>query len=190
MRQSGVPGVGDMFQRRVQGFSVIELMIAIAVVAILITVALPSFQQSLRSNRVSTASNELITSLSLARSEALRNPRGAVICSSQDGATCAGDWNDGWIVWIDADGNGLPGGAGDRLLRAIEGNDRLDITAAAPGGPTFANRILFDNRGRVDNNDARVLTVRYAECNAGDRHQVQINVSRTGQVRSTRQACP
>lgn len=179
-----------MVQRRVSGFSIIELMITIAVVAILVAVALPSFQQSLRGNRVSTSSNELITGLTLARSEALRNPRGAVICSSEDGATCGGDWNDGWIVWIDADGNGLPGGADDRLLRAVEGNDRLTITATAPGGPTFANRILFDNRGRVDNNDARVVTVRSTECSDGAMHQVQINVSRTGQVRSTRQACP
>lgn len=179
-----------MVQRRVSGFSVIELMITIAIVAILVAVALPSFQESLRGNRVSTASNELITSISLARSEALRNPRGAVICTSENGSTCGGDWDDGWIVWIDADGNGQPGGAGDRLIRHVAGRDKLAIAATAPGGATFANRIVFDNRGRVDNNDARVVTVKPVECRSGANQQTRIDISRTGQVRSTRQACP
>lgn len=165
-------------------------MIAIAIVAILVTVALPSFQESLRGNRVSTTSNELITSLNLARSEALRNPRGAVICTTQDGATCGGGWGDGWMVWVDADGNGLPGGVGDRVVRQTAGNEKLTVSANAPGGAAFANRIAFDSRGRVDNNDARVVTIRPVECTSGARHQTRIDISRTGQVRSTRQACP
>ena len=173
---------------RVSGFSVIELMITIAIVAILVAVALPSFQESLRGNRVSTATNELITSLNLARSEALRNPRGAVICTSQNGATCGGDWDDGWIVWIDADGNGLPGGADDRLIRHVSGRDRL--AAAAGGGATLANRIAFDNRGRVDNDEARVVTVQPTECKSGAMQKTRIDISRTGQSRSTREACP
>lgn len=179
-----------MVQRRVSGFSVIELIITIAIVAILVAVALPSFQESLRGNRVSTASNELITSINLARSEALRNPRGAVICTSRNGSTCGGNWDDGWIVWIDADGNGSPGGVGDRLVRHVAGREQLAITATAPGGTTFANRIVFDNRGRVDNNDARVVTVKPEQCTSGATQQTRIDISRTGQVRSTRQACP
>lgn len=179
-----------MRYRRVKGFSVIELMITVAIVAILVAVALPSFQESLRGNRVSTASNELITSLNLARSEALRNPRGAVLCTSEDGSTCGGDWGDGWIVWIDADGDGAPGGTGDRLIRHVAGNAKLSISATAPGGSNFARRIVFDNRGRVDNNDARVVTVMPDECRSGANQQTRIDISRTGQVRSTRQACP
>lgn len=180
-----------MVQRRISGFSVIELMITIAIVAILVAVALPSFESSLRGNRVSTATNELITSLNLARSEALRNPRGAVICTSENGSTCGGDWDNGWIVWIDADGNGLPGGTSDRVLRHVAGRgDKLAITATADGGITLANRIAFDNRGRVDANEARVLTVSSKQCDTGAMHQSEINISRTGQVRSARQACP
>lgn len=174
---------------RGRGFSVIELMITVAVVAILVAVALPSFQQSMRSNRVSTASNELITSVNLARSEALRNPRGAVLCTSQDGSACGGEWDDGWIVWIDVDGDGSRDNE-DRIVRQVAGRDNLSITATAPGGSNFAKRIVFDNRGRVDNDDARVVTIKPEDCKSGAMQQTQINLSRTGQVRSTRQACP
>ena len=112
------------------------------------------------------------------------------MCTSQNGTSCGGDWNDGWIVWIDVDGNGNPGGAEDRVVRQVEGRDNLTISATAPGGAGFARRIAFDNRGRVDNNEARVVTVRPDECRAGAMQQTQIDITRTGQVRSTRQACP
>src|SRR5690606_30938602 len=129
-------------------------------------------------------------SINLARSEALRNPRGAVICTTQNGTTCGGDWGNGWMVWVDADGNGVPGGVGDRVVRQVAGNEKLSMVATAPGGSTFANRIVFDSRGRVDNNDARVVTIKPADCRSGANQQTRINISRTGQVRSTRQACP
>src|SRR5690606_27267414 len=104
----------------------------------LLTIGLPSFQGSLRSNRVATATNELMSSFALARSEAIRSPGGAAICSTEDGTTCGGDWNDGWMVWIDMDGDGLPTGANDRVLRYIETNSKLDVTMAADGGAAEA----------------------------------------------------
>lgn len=177
-----------MHRNRASGFSLIELMITIAIVAILLAVAFPSFEGSLRNNRVASASNELIASFSLARSEGLRNPEGAVICTSADGATCGGDWNDGWIVWIDANGDGAPGGANDRILRHVQGRDRLAISATSPGGAAAANRIVFDNRGRVDNH-TRTIVLQPDTCAAGSPYRRQLGVSQTGQVKLTRGAC-
>ena len=87
---------------RQAGFTLIELMVVVAVVAILAALALPSFQQSIRSNRVATTTNEVLASFSLARTEAIKGIGVAGVCPSSDGsATCANttDWGGGWVVW-------------------------------------------------------------------------------------------
>lgn len=178
-----------MDSRRISGFSLIELMITIAVVAILLALAFPSFEGSMRSNRVASASNELMASFSLARTEGLRSPGGAVVCTSTNGSTCGGDWNDGWIVWIDANGDGAPGGANDRVLRHVQALNRMDISATSPGGATAANRIVFDNRGRVDTH-TREIVLQPDSCPAGGPYRRELDIALTGQVKLTRGVCP
>ena len=87
------------------GFSLVELLVAIAIVAILVAAAFPSFEGSLRRNRLATTTNELIASVSLARSEAIRSTDGGGVCASADGLACGSDWNAGWLVWVDGGNN-------------------------------------------------------------------------------------
>lgn len=130
-----------MPRRQNTGFSLIELMVVIAIVAVLLTLGLPSFQGSLRSNRIATTSNELLASLALARSEAVRGTRGGGVCSSTDGASCGGNWNNGWLVWTETDGNGVLG-AGETVVRYIQSKPKLTLAGSA-------NAIAFDSRGRA-----------------------------------------
>jgi type IV fimbrial biogenesis protein FimT len=78
--------------KNLRGFTLIELMITIAVAAILLSIGVPSFQNIIRENRLATQANELITALNLARSEAIR--RGQNVTVTPNG----GDWNSGWVV--------------------------------------------------------------------------------------------
>lgn len=78
--------------RLVRGFTLIELMITIAVAAILFTVAVPSFKDTIRQNRLTTQANELITALNLARSEAIRRSQNVTVTPK------AGGWSSGWVV--------------------------------------------------------------------------------------------
>lgn len=180
--------VGDMRVNRVSGFTLVELMITIAVLAVLVAIGLPSFQGSLRSNRVTATTNELIASISLARSEALRNPAGAVMCTTTNGATCGGSWNDGWMVWLDANGDGNPGGPNDRVLRHVQGKNHMQLTGSSPGGAAFATRIAFDHRGRVDAHD-RTLVVQPTSCPSGVELVRTIAISRAGQARFSKGPC-
>lgn len=88
---------------KIRGFTLVELMVTIAVAAILLTVGVPSFRELIQNNRVTTSNNALITALQLARSEAVKRGRSITVCASTDGTSCAAsvDWTTGWIVTTD-----------------------------------------------------------------------------------------
>ena len=73
-----------------RGLTLIELMMTIAIAAILLAVAAPGFQQTLNSSRLSSAVNELASAINLARAEAVRQNRRGVLCRSVDGSACNG----------------------------------------------------------------------------------------------------
>ncbi len=101
--------------QRTQGFSLIELMIALAIMVILVTVAIPGFQSTLIRINASSIADTLISSLNFARSEAMNRNVRISMCASLDGLTCdagASDWNSGWIV-----STLTPVGALDTVLR-------------------------------------------------------------------------
>jgi type IV fimbrial biogenesis protein FimT len=102
------------------GFTLVELMVTIAVLAILLAIGIPAFASLIASNRLTSATNELIASLQTARTEALRRNVRVTVCPAAPGATaCSGDWRDGWIAFVDqTPGNApAPESAADILFR-------------------------------------------------------------------------
>jgi len=90
-----------------RGFSLVELMVTVAVLAILVAIAFPSFTSLTNSNRLTSAANELLASLQYARSEAIRRNRTLVLCPSSDATSCGnGSWNQ-WIVIVKTGGEVL-----------------------------------------------------------------------------------
>lgn len=89
------------------GFTLIELMVVVAVAALLQSLAVPAFRGFVNSMRLTVAVNSLFTSLLLARSEAIKRNGRAVVCKSVTGEACvtSGNWEQGWIVFHDANNN-------------------------------------------------------------------------------------
>ena len=85
---------------RPRGFTIVELMVALSVLAILLALAVPSFTNATLGARLSSYANDLLASTQLARSEAIKRNAPVTLCRSLDGETCAasGDWQSGWIV--------------------------------------------------------------------------------------------
>jgi type IV fimbrial biogenesis protein FimT len=82
------------------GFTLVELMVVITIVAILLVVGVPSYRYVTNSNRISSEVNGLLSDLQFARSEAIKEGVTVTVCPSADQKSCANNttWNNGWIV--------------------------------------------------------------------------------------------
>lgn len=102
-----------------QGFTLVELMVTIAVAAILLLFAVPALQDFVLNNRLVAITNDLIADLALARAEAIRRGGRVTLCASNTGTSCSGgDWSAGRVVFADAGTAGsVETGVGDEILR-------------------------------------------------------------------------
>ena len=109
-------------QKHESAFTLIELMIAIAVAAIVLTICVPGFGRVMERNHLTAHINDLVSTLHFARSEAIRRNKGVTVCHSTDGATCGGvGYENGWIIFSDRNGDGDYADAGEEILRVNEG---------------------------------------------------------------------
>ncbi len=179
------PGPADLKSRTAKGFTLIELIMAIALLAIFIALAVPSFFTAIQNNRITVQSNDLLTAFHLARSEALKRNQPVVVCASEDGLTCDGDWTDGWIV---AEDSATPGAGAPTIVRVLR------VWSGPPGGfeITGPDVLRFLPRGSMDAamgvTFPATVQVRVDGCR-GDQAR-DILIDRSGRVASERLACP
>jgi len=170
-----------------RGFTLVELMVTIAIVAILLALGLPVFEGSMRSNRVATTTNEMLASISMARSEAIRSTRTSVLCASSDGSACGTDWNRGWIIWVDQNGDGARNDPTEPVVRYVQGHPQMSLVVR---GGASANVVRFDNRGRPDNGGVnRELVLKPSQCDAGQALQRTMTLTGVGQVNTRKEPC-
>ena len=110
-----------MKSRKQSGFTIYELMITMLIIGVILTLGIPNLSEFTQNSRLTSTSNDLHSSFQLARSEAARAKTNITICASANStdpaAVCGGTFNDGWIIFIDLDGD-LVHDAGENVLRA------------------------------------------------------------------------
>lgn len=92
-----------------RGFTLVELMVTLAILGVLLVVAVPLASSLGNSMKLTSLSNAFISQLHLARSEAIKRNGRVAICKSGDGRRCSpgGGWEQGWIMFSDANNNGV-----------------------------------------------------------------------------------
>jgi len=132
-----------------RGFTVVEMMITLLVLAILIVVGAPAFTDLIKDNRMLSDVYAMRAALNNARSEAMARRNFVTVCRSDDGATCTGDWNEGYIAFTDADGDGIADDPNDPADGDIFGAKVLDAETLDIVYSNAANRVRFDSQGHA-----------------------------------------
>ena len=113
------------------GFTLIELIVVLALAALILAFGVPGFQNTLRTNRLVTQTNQFVGALNLARSEAIKRGVRVTLCRSADGQSCAGSggYDQGWIVFTEDPDNPDGNGTFDR-----DAEELIQVANALPAG--------------------------------------------------------
>lgn len=177
-----------------QGFSLVELMITVAIMAIFMALAVPSFDRITLRSKLRANTNAFAQSIVQARSEAIKRNAPVTMCVSADGVSCiAGGWEQGWIVFADTDNSNAIDGAEVLLLR----QDAANAANLVPGDPRY---FLMTEAGGISELNfpaagvgvqPATLTICRSNPAGAEERVVSVTASaRTTVTKTTNAACP
>lgn len=166
-----------------RGFTLIELMVGITVLAILLGIGVPSFNEMMRDNRLVAQSNQLVAALSFARSESITRGIRVSVCPA-NGNVCSGgaDWNTGILVFTDDTGTG---GVLDAPNDVVLQQAAPSTSGFVAGGAVSPTAISFLPTGAEV---AAQIDIYKTSCTGPKMRR--ISVLATGRVRLTKEPCP
>lgn len=164
--------------KRFKGFTLVEVVVVIALLGIVAAIAAPNFQDLLQSRRQLAARQDLMATLGQARSAAIAQNRLITVCGSGDGVRCDGQWGSGWLAFADLNDN----------QRLDAGEDVVRSVRQLPSGVNVeaaAGRVVFSNRGQP----APALTFEVRASDAGVLCNRQVQLMPSGSTRAIDQNC-
>jgi type IV fimbrial biogenesis protein FimT len=160
------------------GFTLIELMMTIAVAAILFGIAVPQFSTVTQNARISSARNGLFTAFQLARTEAITRRMHVVVCASVEGESCSGAWVGGALVFVDANRN-RQRESSERLLTQFNADAFKNLNVQGSRRLTS-----FGPDGRSGGSNQTL-----AVCAPGRNDGLSVVISNAGRVRMGKTVC-
>jgi type IV fimbrial biogenesis protein FimT len=147
-----------MKKRQQSGFTLYELLITFLVIGVILALGVPNFAEFTRNSRMTSSANDLHAAFQLARSEAARAKTNITICASANaldaGANCGGTWDQGYIVFVDENGDLTRAGANETVLRAHGPAETGVLLAVADDATYFSFAATGLGRGDVGGNAA------------------------------------
>ena len=136
------------------GFTVVEMMVTLGIVGILVAAAGPGYQDFVANARMNAQSNEFLTGMQLARSEAIKRNATVSLCKSSNGSSCttSGTWAQGWIIFVDGGTTGTVDGT-DIILRvheALSGGITMVGTTAVASVISYQSNGMAAQAGQLD----------------------------------------
>jgi type IV fimbrial biogenesis protein FimT len=168
-----------------KGFNLVELLVGIAILAILLVMAAPSFYGLIQNDFSITLSNNMITSLNYARSEAIKRGSNVSVCASSDTSftSCGTNWANGWIVFLNPTGSNAISTA--TVLRT-QSVDRTGATITTAPSMSIAT---YTSNGFATNTTSNVtMTIKTSGCTAD--YGRSIAISLTGRLSVSNVSCP
>lgn len=174
--------------RTAGGFTLIELMVTVALLAIGLALGTPYIQDAVMNVRMTGQANDLMADLALARSEAVKRNVTVALCTTTNGSTCGGGtWADGWLVFPDLNGNGTQDIATELALKSrgkLDGNNSVEVCGDIGGGPRYLPYKPSGTSG------AGIVNLVICDTRTTDLNGRSIDITNTGRANVTRVTCP
>lgn len=171
-----------------RGFTLIELMVTVALLAIGLALGTPYIRDAVMSVRMTGQANDFMADLALARSEAVKRNVRVALCTSTDGEECGGSsWADGWIIFPDLNGNGTQDPTTEVALKfrdKLEGDNTVEVCGDVGSGP----RYLSYRPSGVSS--AGLVNFVICDTRTTDLNGRSIDITNTGRANVTRVTCP